>query len=340
MATKRAKKKTAQKRTASRRKAPAKSAAKSEKGPSWLFQFGLLLLVAALVLSAVYYFGSFKTRAQMERIAIAAVNAPRTHGGMPAPIAQLFDVPYDWIPSSEGMVVEGGELGRNSESHFLAGVPHSRSPIRPLLQKSYTNLFNERDRQTACIAFRLDDSKRQKAGAADSLQIDARLPSLTAQAMTLGEWRPHPIAPARALISQYGATGGSEAALAANYAPMTEAFADGPWRRAMHQLTDRYPQRFGEVWIYLGPAYRPDGAKLASGVAIPDAFYAIVLDLTEAGGLRALALLIPTDADSLDLNNYLTSIAQIEKLTSLQFLPELDFSVRDTLGNYIAPSVW
>jgi DNA/RNA endonuclease G (NUC1) len=219
-------------------------------------------------------------------------------------------------------------------------MPHSRQAVRPLLQPSYINLFNERSLQAACIALRLNDSERQQATATDSLQVDARIPRLTAAAMTLGKWRPHPIAPPAALIGQQGTRGASDARLATNYAPMTEAYATGVWKKAMREFTLRYPQRFGEVWLYLGPVYRPESAKLASGIALPDAFYAIALDLTEAGGLRALALLIPTDAEGLNLNDYLTSIAQIEKITRLQFLPELDFSARDTLGSYISPSVW
>lgn len=336
MANKRAKKKNAKKRAAPRRK----STANTKKRPSWLWRFVVALLLAALLFSGLYYFGSFETRAKMERVAMATLNSPRTHGSMPAPIARLFDVPYDWIPTSKGMVVEGGELGRDPESPFIAGLPHSRRPLRPLIQPSYINLFSEGEGQAACIALRLDDTPRQKAKSPDASQVDARVPRLTPQTMTLGEWRPHPIAPARALSGQHGARGASDAALATNYAPMTEAFVDGPWKKAMREFTRRYPERFGEVWIYLGPAYRPDSAKLASGIAIPDAFYAIALDLTETGGLRALALLIPVEAESLDLNDYLTSISQIEKLTGLQFLPELDFSIRDTLGNYVSPSVW
>ena len=45
------------------------------------------------------------------------------------------------------MVVEGGELGRNEDAPFLAGVPHSRQPIRLLPRPSYLNLFNERSLQ-------------------------------------------------------------------------------------------------------------------------------------------------------------------------------------------------
>ena len=108
----------------------------------------------------------------------------------------------------------------------------------------------------------------------------------------------------------------------------------------MHEFTQRYPKRFDEVWVYLGPVYLTESSKLGSDICLPDAFYVIALDLTDEGGLRALALLIPTDAESKNLNDYLSSIAQIEKLTGLQFLPELDLSIRDTIGNYVSPVVW
>ena len=158
--------------------------------------------------------------------------------------------------------------------------------------------------------------------------------------MTFGKWLPQPIAPAKALIGQHGKRGAIDAQLATNYVPMTETYAYGVWRKVMHEFTQRYPKRFGEVWVYLGPAYLPESSKFGSGISLPDAFYIIALDLTDEGGLRALALLIPTDAESKNLNDYLSSIAQIEKLTGLQFLPELDFSIRDTIGNYVSPVVW
>ena len=108
----------------------------------------------------------------------------------------------------------------------------------------------------------------------------------------------------------------------------------------MHEFTQCYQKRFGEVWVYLGPAYITESSKFGSVIPLPDAFYVIALDLTDEGGLRALALLIPTDAESKNLNDYLSSIAQIEKLTGLKFLPELDLSIRDTIVNYVSPVVW
>jgi endonuclease G len=338
MANSSAKKKTKKKQSA-RGKARSKSRAQANHS-HWLRKLLVRLSIAILAIGGIYYFSSFEIRAKMERVALSAINSSRTHAAMPALVTPIFDRLYDAIPSSGGMVVEGGELGRDQETPFLAGIPNSRMPIRPLLQTSYINLFNERNQQTACIAIRLDDTKRKKADADGSLQIDARIPRLSAQTMTLGEWLPRPIAPAKALIGQHGDRGAIDAKLASNYAPMTEAFADGVWKKVMHEFTQRYPDRFGEVWVYLGPTYRPESSNFGSAISLPDAFYIIAFDLTHEGGLRALALLIPTDAESKNLNDYLSSIAEIEKLTGLQFLPELDFSIRDTIGNYVSASVW
>ena len=334
---------SAKNKTKKKRSAQGKATSKSRNRPNhshWLRKLLVRLSIAILAIGGIYYFSSFEIRAKMERVASSAINSSRTHGAMPALVAPIFDSLYDAIPSSGGMVVEGGELGRDLETPFLAGMPNSRMPIRPLLQPSYINLFNERSQQTACIAIRLDDTKRKKADTDGSLQIDARIPRLSPQAMTLGEWRPQPITPAKALIGQHGERGAIDAKLATNYAPMTEAFADGVWKKVMHEFTQRYPKRFGEVWIYLGPAYLPESSNFGSAISLPDAFYIIAFDLTDEGGLRALALLIPTDAESKNLNDYLSSIAEIEKLAGLQFLPELDFSIRDTIGDYVSPTVW
>ena len=313
----------------------------AKKKSSWLGRLLILGLVILGVIGSVYYFGSFETRAKMERLAADGLNEVRTQPQLPGPLAKLLDAAYDQIPTTTGLIVEGGELGRDPDSPFLAGVPNSRFPIRPLLQSSYVNLFNDRRLQTACLAVRLKSSNSEKSKTDIQMpMVDSRAPQLTESAMTAGQWSPKPIIPPKILSEFYGEPGAREAALAGNHAPMTQPFFEGPWREAIHTFTSRYPARFDEIWLYIGPVYRTDSSKLSSGVAIPDAFYLVALDLTDAGGLRALALLIPTAAESLDLNQYLTSIRQIENLTGLQFLPELDYSYQETLSNYVSPTVW
>ena len=109
MADRSAKKKTKNKRLA-RGKATSKSRIQANHS-HWLLKLLVRLSIAILAVGGIYYFSSFEIRAKMERVALSAINSSRTHGAMPALITPIFDSLYDAIPSSVGMVVEGGELG-------------------------------------------------------------------------------------------------------------------------------------------------------------------------------------------------------------------------------------
>jgi endonuclease G len=290
-------------------------------------------------IAAAYYFGSFELRSKMERITIRSIHVVRSPEFMPGPIVSALNMVYDAIPESQGLVVEGGELA-HEETPLIAGVPQSDSPLRVLHNKSYINLFNERERQSSCIAFKLSDRERHKAKAPDDFFEDPRIKQLRARDMELGQWMPQPIAPPAALAKAFGQDGANEARLVSNLAPMTAAFTNGLWKRLIKELTVTYPKRFGEIWVYVGPVIRLESSKLASGVPIPDGFYAIAFDLTDAGGLRAIAFLVPQDAQDTTLRNYISSISRIEELTGLQFLPEVDYHAREVLGSMVSPRLW
>ena len=128
-------------------------------------------------LTAAYYFGSFALRTQMERVAIKSINGVRSPEWMPRPIVSLLNMGYDAIPESQGLVVEGGELGHEG-SPLIAGVPQSKSPVRVLYNKSYINLFNEKERQATCIAFKISDEARLDADIPDGFFEDPRIKQL------------------------------------------------------------------------------------------------------------------------------------------------------------------
>ncbi len=236
-------------------------------------------------------------------------------------------------------MVEGGELGHD-ETPLIAGLPGSNSPVRVLRNKSYINLFNEKARQTTCIAFKLSGGDPQDAPIPDDFFEDPRIKQLRARDLLLGYWQPQTIAPAQALAAEFGTVGANEACLVTNLAPMSATFSSGLWQRLMYEITVTYPRRFGETWIYLGPVMHTQSSKLDSGVPIPDGFFAIVFDQTEAGGLRAIAFLVPQDATDTKLRRYITSIAKIEAHTGLKFLPEVDYHAQEVLGLAVSPQLW
>ena len=330
----------ANKRANKRKRTNARKRGKatSQNKPFWRRVFVALLLVIC-GFAATYHLGSFERRTQMEQRAMQAINAARSPEWMPRPVVSLLNAGYDVIPGSQGLAVEGGELG-HEDSRFIAGVPQSKAPVRVLRNKSYTNLFDEQKRQATCIAFKLSDRDRQNAPIPDTFFEDPRIKQLSALDMRRGQWAPKYIAPAAALAGEYGEMGANEACLVTNLAPMSETFSEGLWQQLMNEITINYPKRFGEVWITLGPVLRSQTSKLDSGVPVANNFYAIVFDLTDAGGLRAIAFLLPHDTEDTKLQAYITSIDQIEALSGLEFLPEVDYHAREVLGAAVSPQLW
>lgn len=335
--------KTAKKTPPSRRKPVHQQKSKGAKGGSLskilVFIF-IFLIVCVLAISAVYYFGSFGTRNQLNKAAINTLNSIRTAQWVPGPIGNAFNSIYDSIPTSEGLIVDAGELGRD-ERPLLAGIPQTKKAVRVLQNVSYLNLYNERDRQALCVAVRISKESVESNATAPSPLADPRIPHLEAHDLQLNEWLASPLLPPSALAHAHGTKGASESMLVTNLVPLKKDFADGIWSRVIQEIAINYPARFGETWVYVGPVHKQEGSKLSSGVPTPDALYAIAFDLTDSGGLRAIAFFIPTDAASSDsLEDYIVSISTIEKATGLSFLPELGFDVKDLLLNAVSPTRW
>jgi endonuclease G len=56
-----------------------------------------------------------------------------------------------------------------------------------------------------------------------------------------------------------------------------------------------YPARLEQVWVLCGPLFDAEPRRLAqSGIALPSAFYLIVVDVSD-GRIRTLALILPQE---------------------------------------------
>ena len=333
-------KKRAQKKKSTagtRRRTPRRGRQSAPRRRGWRTLLAVLT-VGIGALAAAYAFGPFQLRGQMERAALSTIDAIRRPAGMPRPIAAILNRLYDRIPGSEGLEVEGGELG-DQQSALLAGLPVAKQPLRVLRNQSYINLYDAQQRQSRAVAFRIDPNPGPHAAAPQQFFADPRLPQRSVQELQRGPWQPQPLAPAAALAQTYAAVGANEAHLVSNLVPMA-AGTELVWQRLMHELTVCYPERFGEMWLYVGPVTGPQSPQLTSGVPIPDSLYAIAFDLTASGGLRAIAFLVPQHAADAPLHHYLTSIAHIEQLTGLQFLPEVDYHAREVLRAAVSPGLW
>lgn len=132
----------------------------------------------------------------------------------------------------------------------------------------------------------------------------------------------------------------SESFLLSNIAPQVgPGFNRGIWRQLESRVRQWAKQR-GTLYVITGPTYLNGSSKFLgkNNVAVPSSFYKIIFDPVR---VEAIAFLLPNKRLlSDDLPRYLTSIDNIEKITGLDFLKELDDRIEDLVERSIPKRPW
>ena len=148
------------------------------------------------------------------------------------------------------------------------------------------------------------------------------------------------MAPNYAIASRYGHIAQIETFLMSNICPQTPRLNRRIWKNLEQKVAKEYAQDFEEIWIITGPIFDDNIEKLKSGVEVPDSFYKIIIDEID-GKPRVLAFIIPQEVKRKDsLRKFLVSIDEIEKLTKLDFLSELEDEIEEGLEKEKAEGVW
>ncbi len=149
--------------------------------------------------------------------------------------------------------------------------------------------------------------------------------------------------PNEAIMACYGEAAQSQTFLLSNICPQAAELNEHVWERL--EADERmYAGTLEEVWVIDGPIFADlNGGtteRLASGIAVPAAFYKILIDGGEHSGrrVRVFAVIMPQDVKGTELPvQYLTSISKIEEETHLEFLWKLDAASRGELESKIWP---
>ena len=269
------------------------------------------ILCAALAAAAVYAFGSFELRRGMERAAVRALDTVRHRAFLPGWARAPLNAAYDAIPGVPGTVVEGAGFAR-SDGPALAGVPASPAPVRLLRHGPAANLFDPKERQTRCVLLRLDQPSAPPAPEDLTYRMEDGFGFPREAALRFGDWTPRPLLPIRH-------NGGVPAAY---WVPMEKGFYASVWQPLLKRLMVEYPERFGTVWLQMGPVYRETSSKFANGIPIPDGFFAVAYESPASGGYRAIGFLVPQHARRFAPAGFLASPARIEAATGLTLLPD------------------
>ena len=147
------------------------------------------------------------------------------------------------------------------------------------------------------------------------------------------------LAPNYAIATRFGEAAQKRTFLMTNIVPQTPSLNQGVWCDVEHRIASLWSGRYGEVWVIVG-ALPGRGERLESGVEIPSALYQVIMAQTD-DGVRALAMVFPQEiSQSAYPARYIVSIAELESMAGINFLPDLDSFIAKPLKAQTPTRLW
>lgn len=296
-------------------------------------------LAVALILGAWYLAQPSTRKEEVQRL---VRNTFEREKGVSA-----IDVAWDiwqlyYAESATGKIATGDKTFVYGGAPVLSGLA-SGIPLRVLSNSGYVAGYYEAKGNPAWVAYRIRDVQTipTPAPRPEYFEIDGRTAARISpdDYRNSGYDRGH-LAPNYAIATRFGDKAQAETFLMSNITPQLHSLNAGLWKELEMKIATSYPARYGEVWVLAGPIFGDRQIKLRDRVVVPEAFFMIVVDEQDEK-LRTLAVIVPQDAapDS-DWSDYLTSIAEIQRRTRLDFFRELDDADENQIETHRAERIW
>lgn len=312
--------------------------------PKRLAVCALVLVVAALGLKTVHYFGDEKTRDFIESGIVSVVDAARESSVLPDEMVFLLDGFAHNFDFVRGNAVAAGTL--DATGLVLGGAPEGGARLEFLKNRGYVVGYDDAAGNPAWVAYKVFPPETFSVGERPAFETDTRTRAkISSDDYTRSGFDRGHMAPNQAMGACYGEEGQRESFLMSNIVPQIHEVNAGLWKELEQRILKRYTRAFGEVWVVCGPIYdAPARARRIKGkIAVPDAFFLIVADRDESRGnaLRTLAFIFPHEKKlGGNARGYLVGIREIERRTGLNFFPALDEAAQDALELKPAKTVW
>ncbi|CAA6679828.1 MULTISPECIES: DNA/RNA non-specific endonuclease [unclassified Lentimonas] len=305
-----------------------------------------LLVLLSLVAAVAYGFWYSKQdaatqRRSQEQIIVGLdflIELKATNGD----VDEILNWVVQQIPASLGNVIAVGDV-EGADRYTFAGVPVSARPVKLLKNKGYIVGYDEALRNPAWVAYRLErgegaaTSERPETFEADR-RTRARVDHYDYS--NSGYDRGH-MAPNYAIDLVFGERAQKETFLMSNIVPQKPELNQRPWKDLEQTVANRYVRDYEEIWVITGPIYREPVSRLRSGVAVPSAFFKVIVDVVEPAGVRALAVILEQNvADSSKMSQHLVTIDEVEAATGLDLLSMLDDESEAALEADLPKRLW
>lgn len=128
----------------------------------------------------------------------------------------------------------------------------------------------------------------------------------------------------------YSQAAHDETFLTSNISPQDRDFNSGIWN-TLEQKTRYWASKYDGVFVVTGGILKGNMKTIGTEkVAVPNQFYKIILD-SSRGKVKMIAFLMPNKNSKKPLYEFVVSVDSIENLTGIDFFPELDDTIENTL---------
>ena len=251
--------------------------------------------------------------------------------------------PSEQGPASTRTAAERGVWGG---LYYYAGMPRPTRPssfsITVLTNTGYVVGYCEQQKDPVWVCYRLVRvDSLQAPPRPHAFEVDARTRARVSQHDYTGSGydRGH-MAPNYAIALCFGSHAQMETFLMSNIIPQRPNLNRRVWEHLEEAEIKDYAQRYKQLWVVDGPVFKGATHRLSSGVQVPDACYRIMIE-EEHGRPNVLAFIVPENVQGTELPaEFLTSVAEVEKETGLDFFSELPRDLQNSLEAKVASGMW
>lgn len=205
--------------------------------------------------------------------------------------------------------------------HLQKGMP-SVHPDQVLCREGYAVGYNYTTKNADWVAYHITaESVNASYKRSNSFKVDNELPEYARSTLSdysgSGYDRGH-LAPSAAM--DFSQTSMQQSFLMSNMSPQLPGFNRVGWRLLEEHVRD-LANEYHELYVVTGPIYQGGDGSIGNGVAIPSAFYKVILD---PAFNDAIAFIVPhRDVSGSELVNFVTTVDEVERQTQLDFFSEI-----------------
>jgi endonuclease G len=227
---------------------------------------------------------------------------------------------------SPGLGYGQSDIGSNSkdrEKIYKLEIPKLKPKEVVVTHTGYSISFNDKYKLANWVAY--DLTKEETKGSTERTNKFIPDPFISNGTATDEDYqssgydRGH-LAPAADMT--WSSTAMAESFYYSNISPQDKSFNRGIWKK-LETLVRKWAEEYDEVFIVTGPVLTTDLPTIGiHKVAVPKCFFKVILDYTEPG-LKGIGFIIPNEKLVGPLQEFAITIDSVEKVTGINFFPEL-----------------